>query len=502
MKGHTSLKALAIALVALMVLPPVASLLAQAQATIVASQPTEANAAQLAAQMYIKRIGVFINNTLLIAEKKNIIIPSNLTSLINESQSLLAEAQQELEAGNLTGAVSLAAKAADTFAPVAIYVWTHIPESDRQELAQAGLVKAINARLQALVMLEAYIGRLNESGVNTKPLVAILDKVNSTLHQALKEAEAGNLTVARALLKRADYILMVEFKLALHNINKKIHQVAACAAAFRGLAVALKTTTYKLNETITLIEENKTGLAVAQLNGVKAKLTALAGVLERINDRVSEENPNSTIVQVLGLLLNATLEARAYVNASITSLEQGDANTSIVDITLAIETIDNAISSINSSNLPRILHRHMVELHKEAEKARRAIVQGHARVYSAIAFKVDKVKEHLEYLLARYENGTVPKQAVVKAFTHAYIMLERVKHALGKNAPQWLIDKINQTLQWIKQTVPEAGNTPGGPGIGPGHEGQGSGNGGGEGSEHGGSPGNNPGEHGGHDMRP
>ncbi|MCE4620788.1 MAG: hypothetical protein F7C33_07190 [Desulfurococcales archaeon] len=509
MKGHTGLKALAIALVALLVLPPVASLLAQAQATTVTSQATGANTAQLAAQMYIKRIGVFINKTLLIAEKKNITIPENLTGLINESKNLLAQAQQELEAGNVTGAVDLATKAADTFAPVAIYVWTHIPKNERKELTQYSLVRAINARLQALERLTAYISKLNESGVNTKPLVEILDNVNATLQKALRLAEEGNLTAARALLKKADYMLMVEFKVALHNINKKIHQVAACAAAFRGLARALETTTYRLNQTITLIEENKTSQAKAQLSGVDARLASLSRVLERIYQRVSESNPNSTTAQVLAILLNATVEAKDYVNASIASLEQGDANTSIVDITLAIETINDAISRINVTKLPEILHKHVEKLHREAEKARTAIVHGHARVYSAIAFKIDKVKEHLEQLLAKYQNGTVSRQVIVRAFTHAYTMLVRMKHALGHNAPQWLLEKINQTIQWIKQTVPEAGSSHGGPGAGGHGHGPGSGREAGNGSSNGGSQTGGTGEgngssggHGGHGMRP
>ncbi len=509
MKGHTSLKALAIALVALLVLPPVASLLAQAQAATVASQETGATTAQLAAQMYIKRIGVFINKTLLIAEKNNITIPENLTGLVNESKSLLAQAQQELEAGNVTGAVDLATEAADTFAPVAVYVWTHIPKNERQELAQYSLVRAINARLQALEKLSAYIGKLNESGVDTKPLVEILDNVNATLQKALKLAEEGNLTAARALLKKADYMLMVEFKVALHNINKKIHQVAACAAAFRGLARALETVTHRLNQTITLIEENETSQAISQLRGVNAKLASLSRVLERIYERVSEANPNSTTAQVLAILVNATLEAKDYVNASIASLEEGDANTSIVDITLAIETINDAISRINATQLPEILHKHVAKLHREAEKARMAIVHGHARVYSAMAFKVDMVKEHLEQLLAEYQNGTVSRQVVVRAFTHAYMMLERMKHALGHNAPQWLLEKINQTIQWIKQTVPEAGSGHGGPGAGGHGHGQGSGGETGNGSNSGGSHAGGTGEgngssggHRGHGTRP
>lgn len=475
MKGHTSLKALAIALVALLVLPPLASALAAAetvtlQATAATPVNETANESAVAAQMFIKRIEVFINKTLTIAEENNITIPDNLTTLVNESESLLAQAEQALTTGNITAAVNLAYEAAETFAPVAEYVWSNLPTAEKQSMVQLELMNTIRARIMALERLRAYVAKLNESGVNTRPLVMMLARINQTLEMALRMAEEGNVTAAKAMLAKAEKMLMLGFKEALRNVDRKIHVVAAYSAVLRELGMAYKGLIIKLNATITLIENNQTQKAIAKLYDAERELTRLSTRIEAIYQAVAARYPNSTALQALEILMNATVEAQGYVNESIASLQEGDVNTTIMDVTLAIEVLNSALTQLNETQLPKIIAQHMHKLEKEAEKMREALIRMHERIYAAIAYKIEKIKAHLEYLLAEYQNGTVSQEKLVKEFSHAYRMLERIRNALGDNAPAWLKEKIDQTMQWINQTVPAAGSGAGGHGSG-GHSG-------------------------------
>ncbi|MCE4621977.1 MAG: hypothetical protein F7B19_01520 [Desulfurococcales archaeon] len=469
MKG-LSLKLASGLIIALMALSAVGypiMALAENTTTTTAAPSTTQGASALAAKMYINKISLFINKTLELAEKYNITIPENLTDNIETAKSLIAEAENALENGDIGQAIVYATKASNTFIDVAIYVWKQISPEERQGLKQERLINAVEARIMALHRVQVMIQKLEMAGVQVDMLKNLTVRINQTLQQALEYARQGNLSVARQLMLQAEKQFGLTLKATYKLVNTKLHAVTAAASAMKGLNTVLSRITTHLNMTIQFIEEGRYDEALVQLNNTEEALTNLANALSRIKDAMVRQGVNETYIEAVDILLNATNTSAIYINESITALEANDTNTSIMYITMAINELTTAIEKVNETGLPQIIRKELRVLRGAAEKVRRAIIWDQARLYSAISVHVDREKAKLELLIQKYNNGEITRVRLLIEAGKTYRHMVMIKQSLDDRAPNWLIQKIDAFLNWIKTNIPgvvKGGSGPGGHG--------------------------------------
>ena len=432
---------------------PIMALAEDTTTTTVAPSTTQ-GASALAAKMYINKISLFINKTLELAERYNITIPENLTENIETAKSLLEQAENALETGDIGQAVVYATKASNTFIDVAIYVWRHITPDERQSLEQERLMNAIEARIMALHRIRVMIQKLEMAGVQVDALNNLTVRINQTLQQALEYARQGNLSVAKQLMLQAEKQFGLTLKATYKLVNVKLQAVTAAASAMKGLNTALSRITTHLNMTIQFIEEGRYDEALIQLNNAEDALTNLATALLRIKDAMVRQGVNETYIEVVEILLNATNSSAIYINESIAALEINDTNTSIMYITMAINELTTAIEKVNETGLPQIIRKELRVLRAAAERVKGAIIWDQARLYSAISAHVDKEKAKLELLIQKYNNGEITRVRLLTEAGKTYKHMVMIKHSLDDRAPDWLIHKIDAFLNWIKTNIP------------------------------------------------
>lgn len=465
--------------IALMVLSaigaPLMAMAAEDSAVSTSNTGKDVSASTLAARMYINKVSLIINKTLSLAEEYNITIPENLSSRVDAAQNLIAQAKEYLENDVIGKAIVYATRASNQIMPVSLYVWKHVPREDRLEIKQERLIHAIEARMIALHNVEIALQKLEEAGINVDRLKNITMDVNETLTRALDYAKQGNLTIAKTLMVQADKQVKLVMKAAFKLANAKLHAVCATASALRGLMQVLSRMTEHLNETITLIEDGRINQALARLNGTQHALAGLENALLKIKDALVRRGANETYIEPITLLINATNTSTTYINESINALTQNDTNTSIMYVTMAVDELNSAIQNVSETGLPHVIKAKLKTLREVAQKAQKALVRHRARVYSAMSLHIDKEKVKLELLLKKYRDGEITKRTLIVEAAKTYREMVRMKHSLEHRAPDWLIEKINAFLDWIKTNIPDAvkgGNGPGGPG---GHHGGGRG---------------------------
>ena len=399
---------------------------------------------------------MIINKTLALADEDNITIPEAMQDRINESITLLEQAEKALDEGRIKDAVRYATMASQKFMPVVRYVWSHLEPEYKTEAEKTLLLRAIAAREMVLNRLSTVIIDLNASGPLVDRLMAGIEKVNASLEEARRAVEDGDLGKARTLLRNADYTIRKLTELVHASLSKRLHLANAYLHVLKRLDAVLERTTGDLDEAARLIEEGDTNGAVSRLDSALEELSRLEAFLSRVEYRLEARIGYGNYTSLLEALAESVNESIVYINASIEALGENNMDAASAYIALAADTLTNATEGIMESAFTKQAMEHVRKINTAIMKMRKLVAAERARVYSVISVEIDRDMTRLRHLLALVDEGNVSRQEVVHEAAKTYRHLAMLKHSLGCKAPRWLIEKIDHAMTWIRENIPEA----------------------------------------------
>jgi len=431
----------------------------------VQAQTVEDDPALAAAEAYITKIEEFINKTLTLAEMYNITLPDNLTVLVNQSFDLLEQARAALEEGNATLAIQLANEASSTFADVAVYVWSNLNPDVKQELMAAQVEAAVQTRLMVAERLSLVLEQMNETcGCVTAQIAERVQMLVQMAEQARMALKMGNVSGAQQIVARFDVEARQTMQFALRQAQGTLEGVSAAVAAIRGAVQSIEAVADYLNQTISLIEQNQTDLAIARLENATLRLDNLTVMLENIYTAAEAQGANETYLEAIMTLYNATVDARDLVNASIYSLEQNDTETAIAYISMAVETLYNATLQVADLPLPGQVKAQVMNMAKVMGKLQAKMAVATDDMYERISAFVDNTLARLQDLLEKYQAGQVSEAKVKAEFAKAKQQLENILRIIQDDAPQDLVQKVQDAINWIDENTPSTSQPGGGQG--------------------------------------
>ena len=409
----------------------------------------------LSARIYVDRVSGFIDRTLSIAESYGIEIPENLTTRIEDAENLVEQAYSALDSEKIVEAVKLATHANLVFAPIAIYVCHELGEEEKTQIAVEALGKAVEIREQIVEKTRDLIEKLREASIevpeNATNLVSALDDL---LEKAKEAIRSKNLAEARDCIRRFDTIVRVAVVKVNTAAKRYMHGLAATATMLHKLGRTIGAVSHVINETIKLIEDNKTDLAVGILTNTSQKLQTLADTTRKIRDILASKNVDEVFVETINTLYEAVKEAKEYVDTAVSSLGVGDLDTAVSVLSLAMDDIRSAFSRIKELDLPSRIKELVSVVGSVINATSREIVRMAAEAFAKISVGIDRLISRLELLKRLYERGRINKDVVVDEFEKALVFLERLKERLQEKAPQWLLAKADLAIKWVEENEP------------------------------------------------
>ena len=410
--------------------------------------------AERVAEKYIRRVSVFVNHTLAIADSHNITLPDELKAKVNLTLTLLAWARANLTA-NVTLAVELATRASIEFAPVADYVWNNLPSDVKKEMQARAMEKVISERIHMLAKLQKKLRIVqNLSGVNVTLLEKALNRTIMKLEEAKHLLEQGNITGAHKIMTRA----LVEAKHEVRVSYRLVYREAWKTASLQILTLKLVNHVYVLadaiNRTVQTVNETgtvNTSIIIGLANRNRALYEMATRILERYPGPANTSDP---VYVVLSEIVAALNTSQVYLDLAVNASVAGNTVWVETNLTLALDVLVQVLNETKSLQMPLHAVKKAEKAVRIMEKIRHRIEHAHENKYAAISMMLDRKFENLQKLYERYENGKVPEWKLRAVFTAEKLELEQLKASLPPDAPQWLIEKIDSIIQWIDAHMP------------------------------------------------
>ncbi len=422
-----------------------------------ASSDNNVDTSSQAALKFILRIEIFINNTLRLASNYNITIPEDLQGNITVAQSLIQQAKEIVEE-NPGEAVSLALKASRTFAPVAIYVHQQLPENYKVQLEKKQIELAIEHREKLVQRLQIMLKELNQTGVNVSEEWTKLKIIQQTLQEAHIALQNGNYQEAFHKVMIVDTMTKKEIKITITNkmIILKGRQAASYAvralvAQMSSIANIINITVNKINETGT-VDENITQLIHVAMIKNNVTLRHVNKILELID----ENKTNQTIVEAL-YLIQASLESSGtYLEQAYNYSLEGNASMVVYDLSQAYTVLNTTIEQIREMNIlpPRDTVWIMIHVKKIDIEI---IIEKHCHYegnWTQLMQQLNRTYTHLQQAYEKYQQGHMSKMRYKAIIMAEKQQLEIIKHRIGNNAPEDVVNMINEILEWINTHQP------------------------------------------------
>jgi len=407
------------------------------------------------AKMILNGVSRRIDAVLNLAERYGISISENMTERVDSAKSILQNATEVVEEEPCK-AIRMAVKACWVFKPVAIYILKNIPEEEKATLRENILLKAIEARENALSRLKNVISWLEDRGVKIPEEISNnIALAEDLLNQARELIESGsyNASDVRTLIGDASKAL-AKATLALHRVTGNIWKATTLVnfslLRLRGAIILIGKA---INATIEAIEANKTeeaiGIIDKTVNGMEQVITFLDKALETLE----RKNVNENVTEAVTALKNAMAEAKTHVEKARTSLEQGDTLSAISELETALDTIVTVVETYKHIFVG--FHRHIEVLLTVSGKIHITIGERlkimALRKAAWLVFHLERMDMRLHMLYHLYEEGKVSEEEFHKALDNAKTLLENLKTRLEKlpRPPKPIIEKINRMLEWI-----------------------------------------------------
>ncbi len=405
--------------------------------------------------VYIARVGRFINATLRLADSYNITLNSTLQDRAAQARGDLAQARQALAAGERLRAARLATRASLEFAPVTRYVWSRLPGDARSQLAAEAILRAINARIQALQRLQARLAAVeNLTGADLSRLLAAINQTIDVLEQARVAAQAGHLAEAQALLAAATRQLADEARLALAEARPQLALAARLAAAVGGAARHALELDRAINRTLAAADEGRlSSEQLARLSGaLAASSSALLARVEWLESLYTPRGGNDTVYQALIVLEDALNESRALLLQAAEAAEANDTEAAVGNLTLAYQTLATALDSLRDLNLPGECRAALRRAHALDASLERYAHLLRARLAAALSLQLDRDWARLRALYHAYQEGKVPAWRVRAVFAAEEAKLARLQDSGW--LPPWLHARIGVFISWLESHTP------------------------------------------------
>ncbi len=414
-----------------------------------------------AAQMYVERVSEFINATLRAASIYNISIPENLSANVSKAEKLVAEARSMVGV-NDTEAVMLATNASSVFAPVAEYVASHMPLTVKKEIDDKMLAKALEVREKLIVKLEKILEHVNKTGVPVGDELEKLREMQSMAEQIRQALREDNVTKARHEMQMLDHEMRAETPRICEKTYRGLTVNAALAASLedavahaRMLAITINVTVETVNETGNITPSVTMRIKEIYEHAVESE-TKLSRIIEYVNETVDNETINKTLLQALVELRDAFNQSAAYTSAAYKAALQGNATETIAMLDQAFQTINKTLANV-SKLVPqpvmvkeKLQHemKHAQEIVKKAHKKERV------EEWTHISMEIDHKMNKLKQAYNLYKNGQLSKSQYQRMLEKTKQWLVQLENRIKDNAPQWLLEKINNALEWIQSHTP------------------------------------------------
>ena len=415
-----------------------------------------------AALIYVDRIAEFINATLRIASTYNISIPGNLSENVTMAEQLIGQAKSMVGV-NDTEAVMLATRASSVFAPVAEYVASHMPVTAKKEIEDKMLQKALEVREKLILKLEEMLRHVNETaGIPVGDEMEKLREMQSLAEQVRLALQEGNTTKARHEMEMLDHALKSETPRLCHKTYAATAVNAALATSLadavthaRMLAIAINITVDTVNETGNITPGVAERIKAIYEHSVEAE-ARLTRIIEYVNQTVDNETVNQTLLEALVELRNAFNASANYTWQAYQAALQGDANQTIVMLEQAFQEINSTLASVTKLvPMPTVLAEKMRhELRHANEIMRKAHERAEENEWAHISAEIDHKMNKLKQAYQMYENGRMSKSKYQMMLEKTKQWLVQLEERIRNSAPQWLLEKIQDALQWIQTHTP------------------------------------------------
>lgn len=454
MVSRNLVKASALGLIALVVLPALSMMAGADTATTVPQ-----GAKELAIQKYVKGVGLKIGHVMRLVQEYNITLPEELQDRAERAHELVTQAEQALDAGNYSEAARLATEAAASIGPVAAYVWAHIPVEDREEMLVKYGQMALKARVEAAEKL-AEMMRYMETNLSIElpaELKQRLQEAMDWLIRANQSLAAGNLSEARFCMAKASII----FGLVTSGLHKYSHHYLDAVAAGAHAAKAVVEVSLRLevaiNKTVELVSAGNISEALQALDVLVRVSNATAQRVGRMADMLEERGVNATVVEAVRNLASAleNVSVKAAEAAQVLSGDEPDTVTAIALLESAREDLVNALQAIKDLGLPgraREVVHNAVEAVRMCDRAFENMV---AHGMTMMARNLDHTLARLQASYMAYKGGRISEDQYLSILNHTKQVLETLKERLSGRAPQWLVQKIDYVLNWIEAHMPQ-----------------------------------------------
>ncbi len=442
---------------------PVESIIASADATNSSLESTSiantSNVRVIAAEKIINNIKKRIENILSLAERYDIMIPENMTSLVEEAKTLLDNATDLVEE-NPGEAVKLALKAARVFRPVAVYVLSSLPEDVKEELLKESLEGLVEARVNATESFEEKLAFLEERNVTIPEIVyEKIDQAKELLSQAqaMLENNTHNISDIIGIIRRVDKLL-AEATFILYKYFSRIwHVLSLVDAAYHRLIIGTLAIVKAINHTVRLIEENNTSLALNITMRLVQVTDKAIDYLNKTLQLLRQHNASENATRLVETLYNALIEVREYLDKAQSSLEAGDTITALDELNQALNKLVTTLQE--NEGLIRGLHNNLDKLKRcskmISEALERTLKKIALRKTAELVIFLGRLKARLYWLEKLYENGNITVEEYANALTHAKTLLENILEHLEKlpRPPEKIVNAIQELLDWINSQL-------------------------------------------------
>ncbi len=402
--------------------------------------------------LYIERINLTINRVLTVAVEQNITIPENLTDNVEKAKELIAQAYEEAQAGNVTGALKLATLAMKTFAPVAVYVWKHVPVEAKEEYRKVMLENAIRLRLKELEKLKIMVQRMIEGNVTVpERLMEKLQLVEQILEQARVQLQNGNYENATKLVRNAT-IMLGQVTMYMHRWSHQLMHAISSYAMLGNMAGRIAVYIDRsINLTIQALENNRTNEALAMIQKTMTVIESAKNRLTRVIDIMKQHNINVTYIEPIENVTQALDTIQEYLAQAKQAIEDGNTTLAVALLIKAREVLGSTIEGIRETGLPQIIRKHIHQARKLVSMSDKAYQHMLMNAYMNVAKKLDHIMARLQYLHRKYLAGKITAEEFNNELEKTAKELKALKEHLQSNAPKWLIHKINMILKWIDE---------------------------------------------------
>lgn len=406
--------------------------------------------------VYIERINLTINRVLAIAFMYNITLPENLATEAEKAKELIAQAYEAAQVGNETDALKLATAALKTFAPVTVYVWRHIPVEARENYCRVMLEKAIRLRLQKLEKLKTMVWRMIEENVTVpKRLIDKLQLIEQVLEQARMQLRNGNYENASQLVKHATAMLREATGSTRQCSHRLIHAISSYAM-FAGIVG--KITVYidrSIELTIQALENNRTNEALIIVNRTMTAIEDMKARLQRVVNMMRQHNINDTYMRPIEYMTQILNTIQDYLVQAKQAIEEGNTTLALALLIDARETLNSSIEGIREIKLPQVLRKFMHQVRRRINTTDEANQYKLTRVFTHLAKRLDRIMARLQCMHRQYLMGIITEQEYIHQLEEIAEKLSKLKENLPPTTPNWIIEKIDTILEWIKENTPE-----------------------------------------------